>query len=128
VKTFAISFNRKNLNHLLRVLYTFGARHYMGKSLEESIAHYKVDFYPHLKIFEENFISGLNASHDYPTLSYENDLSKIIDLITSNKSIKIDGVGDYTAEVFKDEVKVGCQTITAEKVKEIYNAIQTLNK
>lgn len=129
MKTFAISFNRKNLEKLLRVLNAFGFGHYLGKSLEECLEYYQDDFYPYLKIDLENkFFSGLYKPDGYTTYTYEDALVEIINLINSPKSITIENVGDFTAEVFKDKVKVGCQTISPEKVEEIYNAIKTLTK
>jgi hypothetical protein len=56
-------------------------------------------------------------------------LDKFIENILSyNSSIKIEISSQYTAEISKDSIKVGCQTISFEKFDEIAAAVEKMRK
>jgi len=115
----------KNLKAFITLLYKFGYAHYQGLNLERCIENYKDSCYSHftLNTIDKTFWGKKMVNF----LEYETQLPEIVELLTNpEKVIKISGVGDYEAIVSKTGVEVGCQTITPEKVVEIYNALQSL--
>ena len=66
--------------------------------------------------------------HTNPSgLYWPKDADKIIDIIVgSNKSITVPNVGDYTATVDAEGIKVGCQTISFEKFDELTKAVNKI--
>ena len=63
-------------------------------------------------------------------LSFDQNLGEITKfLLGFSEEIEIQGVGDYTAIVKIDKtVKVGCQTVSFEKVKELARAIEEMQQ
>ena len=116
--------SKENLVPLLTILYGFGRTHFEGLSLEESIKYYQSWYYPSLYLNRDGKFEGSHGDRTYH--DYETELNDIVKQLLNPKSVIIENVGDYKAEVFQDGVKVGCQTITHEKVEEIWNAIQSL--
>lgn len=117
--------DEKNLKAFITLLYNFGYKHYQGLSLEDCIENYENSSYSYytLKTTDKTFSGKMGT----PYLVYEDQLPEIVEYLTNpDKTIKIQDVGDYEAIVTRSGVKVGCQTITPEKVEEIYNALQSV--
>lgn len=69
------------------------------------------------------YISGCGSNwNNDVTHTWPQDANEIIKTASGTKTIKIENVGEYTATVTKQGVSVGCQVISLEKVKEIYEA------
>jgi len=69
---------------------------------------------------EDMEISGNPIEYKHVTHLFPQDAYIILsDLSDQSAPIVIDGVGDYSAKVYKDHLMVGCQTISWEKFDEI---------
>ena len=61
-------------------------------------------------------------------LVIETDMGKFLKHFFIEEKIVITLTEDYNAVVYAHEVKVGCQTIPAEKIEEVYKAMKNLSK
>ncbi len=72
--------------------------------------------------YNEYHFCGTSAT---PTHVWDTDAAKIIDhILNPFKEITINGVGDYSAIVSQDDIRVGCQVISFEKFQEIADAVK----
>ena len=56
-----------------------------------------------------------------------NSVDEFVALFEPVKVVHVENISeDYSAKVYADHVKVGCQTISAEKFKELVNAAKTM--
>ena len=123
----------QNLSIVLTLLYKLGnCRHYRdySLSLRNLIEHYTEDRYPMFDISSGGKIVGsANSNPAYKLLDLETDVLEMIQILTgiieAPLEIKIPNVGDYEAIVTENVgIKVGCQTISFAKVKEIADAVE----
>lgn len=118
---------------LMAILYSFKYKHseYNSSNTWED-AHYKYKKYKSTVVYTSdkrmagNYLLNSGLGQDEIAFTFSTDLNKIYDTLKEGKEITINNVGDYNAKVSDKEVLVGCQTISHEKVEEIYNAIQKL--
>jgi hypothetical protein len=114
--------NSKERNTLIGILYGNGY-HYHSEPLDVAID--ELNEYSQITIHRGKTIGG--NYRDYTpsvSLNFDQDLYKIVEKITSDKkSMVIDEVGEYSAEVYKNIAVVGCQRIPKEKIEEIVKAI-----
>lgn len=79
------------------------------------------------------FLSSKSGSNQYAinggilTSNKKVNFDQIHTLLLEPNFIKVVLNKEYTAEVSKDQISVGCQTFPASKVKELQDAINKLN-
>jgi hypothetical protein len=83
--------------------------------------------YPHININPaKKSISG-NANHAPQGFNLDTDYITVLQRISGVVTeITITDVAGFSAVVHKGEVKVGCQTITADKFRDIQEAVKTI--
>lgn len=89
----------------------------------ECINHINARYGYGLSFSEDNSYLGTSFSGTLPV----SDLLKQAEEIVKKNSTQYD-VGEYKTVITKDELKVGCQTISFEKVQKIYNRMVELRK
>ena len=141
MKYLILAKNYDQQKQMLRALATFGAknRYACDRSVEDMIlrdekSDGEAEFsqYPYVKVeFGECGFSVCMAanSNGFKTISFGELMEKVVAFATTPQPIEISDVGEYTAIVQHNKiVKVGCQNIPFAKVKEIYSAVEKMEK
>ncbi len=80
--------------------------------------------YPTIQVEPLNMnISGHGIGGDY---TVDDDLHEILQLALGFASVEINNVAGFRATVTKSKIVVGCQTIPADKFREIMEAVKTV--
>ncbi len=80
--------------------------------------------YPNIHVEPHNMsMGGHRAGGDY---TVDDNLQEILQLALGLGSVEIDNVAGFRANVTKRRVIVGCQTIPADKFREIMEAVKTV--
>jgi hypothetical protein len=117
---------------LLHLLYNAGFRY----SAHDTVQKVEDDFgpfeYPFILIYDDKSLGGNYRYNDKSgeELEYPQDITKILNHVYDIKvsAIKVKDVGTYDGVVTKNVVKVGCQTISYEKIQEIATAVKQIRK
>jgi hypothetical protein len=112
----------KHRTVLLSILMKMGAKWHNDADYTVSYVDekYSWDNYPVVMLDEDMEISGNPSDYRHVTHLFPQDSYIILaDLSDQSAPIVIEGVGDYSARVYKDHLMVGCQTISWEKFDEI---------
>tara|TARA_R110002074_G_scaffold51396_3_gene130036 strand:+ start:3648 stop:4052 length:405 start_codon:yes stop_codon:yes gene_type:complete len=119
---------------LIACLITLGYVWHRGREYDLAITpneierKYPFTIYPSLCIDSERSISGYYVRNiikrDY---IWPNDAKDII-RVCSPPDYTVDGIGEYVATVSKTGIKVGCQTITFDKFKELVKVVKDFQK
>lgn len=118
-------FRIKNITEykvLLTILFEYGIKHYENKSFDHLVTFWN----------ENQEYSDVGVDLDKKTFCgyYEDD--NYLDVFSNMKdlvailSVNIITVGDYKATYDKHNIKVGCQTLSYAKIKEVYEAMNKL--
>lgn len=116
---------RQEYKVMVSILLALGKKHYNGLTDPDKIVKF---YWPSYKsIVLGDYFCGCNKDYytDY-VMNYSKDLGKIMSIIMDTSEIVIEGVGSYEAVVTKENVTVGCQTISHDKVLEIAQAIRDI--
>jgi hypothetical protein len=121
-----IKINTKDsIRPLMTLLCKFGFKHYQELTLDECIERYTERGYTEFQL-QDNNKTFVGSKYCSGSVDYDTELPKILEyLVNDMVKITIQNVGDYSAVVSRDSVKIYGQTLSFEKVEEIYNAVQT---
>lgn len=78
--------------------------------------------YSSLRVVDREIMGIKRVNVD--ALAWPKDAEEILKSLSSE--IVVDNVGDYTAFISKDGIRVGCQTISLKKFQEIAEAVKTI--
>lgn len=117
---------------LLRVLYFAGFRYPTHRTVQEVEDGFGPFKYPIILIYENKDLGGNSRVHPKcgKELEYPQDVTEILNHIynITVSAIKVEDIGTYDGVVTKNVVKVGCQTISYEKIQEIAAAVKQIRK
>lgn len=83
--------------------------------------------YPYV-VWDGDCLTQYIDLEEHEDIVIETDMGKFLKHFFLEEKIVITLTEDYNAVVYADEVKVGCQTIPAEKIEEVYKAMKSLSK
>lgn len=86
---------------------------------EQWVKLYNVSHFSYIGTTSRDHICGFLHSGDKEVLHYFTHLSEIISRLVGYKEYVVRNVGDYTANITKDGIEVGCQKISFEKFDEV---------
>ncbi len=122
---------------LLGILYSFGAKFHLchggdeayelDKALKEHTGYTQLFVEP---VHNGVSISGINycdAELSWPSQATE-ILTELKEFFKGKRPVFISKVGDYSATICDDGIKVGCQTISFAKFQEIVDGVDKFNK
>lgn len=117
--------NKTDRLSLLTCLIALGGEWHKGtmsvKGAIDVDASYNFDQYPCIGIAHGKSISGYPTSRGLEPITWPDDAKVIVEYMQNDYTV--DGIGDYTAEVTKTGIKVGCQTISFKKFKELNTVV-----
>jgi hypothetical protein len=119
--------NDQERRFLIHALNSFGYTNRYRPTVEawcnewESSGYKSVVVYPIKKV-------GANGSYTdngYPEYVFSRDMDELYPLLmgATSKKIEIEDIAGFDVEIHKDTVRVGCQNITYDKIKEAYAAM-----
>lgn len=83
--------------------------------------------YPYV-VWDGDCLTQYIDLEEHEDIVIETDMGKFLKHFFLEEKIVITLTEDYNAVVYAHEVKVGCQTIPAEKIEEVYKAMKSLSK
>ena len=90
---------------------------------EGEVSHNMDMNHPYVHISDNEITASVQPFGDN-VYDYSTQLPEIIDLLMNpKKEYVVKDVGDYTAEITKEGIVVGCQTISFEKLQEIVDKV-----
>lgn len=116
---------------LLTLLLSLGGKWHgtdSQKTAEDVEDKYAFSRYPIVYVENNKELGGYGKAHIDRSITHTwpEDASAIIRSFTKKEiKIVVKNVGDYEAVINGDNVKVGCQTISFDKIEEIHKAVQT---
>jgi hypothetical protein len=120
--------SKNNVEHkaLMAILYSLGWVYASDHTYE--LAHQNKSQYKSTVVYPNKRLGG-NTEYCHGASEKEyifsRDIAEILDIL-AGREITITNVGDYNAIVSRENVQVGCQVISHNKVIEIYEAIQKI--
>jgi len=119
--------NKTDRLSLLTCLIALGGEWHKGamsvKRANDVDESYNFDQYPCIGISHGMGLSGYPAQRgEAGFFTWPTDAKDIVEYMKNDYTVV--GIGHYTAKVTKDGIKVGCQTITFDKFKELVKVVK----